>query len=285
MLAPFDEILPRPGSGRPPVCAFTCYGLEAAVAVLQVAERRAVPTMLLVSAQTYRSALGPPLVRALCALGEAARTPVAVQLDHVTDLGLMAAALDDGVQAVMADGSKLPYAENLELVLAARRLAMRHGAHVEAELGHVAGDEERSIGAVGSGYTDPAEAEAFAAASGAACLAVSIGNVHGRYASPPELDIDRLREIEASTIVPLSLHGASGLPEHQLAAALGGAVAKINVNTELRQRYVGVLTETLPSVSEALDLLSLGSALVSGLAQVVENKLDAVAAMTVGRPS
>ena len=85
--------------------------------------------------------------------------------------------------------------------------------------------------------------------------------------------------------MPLSLHGASGLPEQQLAAALGGAIAKINVNTELRQRYVDVLADTLPSVSEALDLLSLGSALVSGLAQVIEGKLDAVAAMTVGRPS
>jgi len=95
VLAPFDEILPRPGSGRPPVCAFTCYGLEAAVAVLQVAERRDAPVMLLVSSQTYRSALGRPLVRALRTLGEAASTPVAVQLDHVSNLGLIAAALDD----------------------------------------------------------------------------------------------------------------------------------------------------------------------------------------------
>jgi ketose-bisphosphate aldolase len=285
LLAPFDEILPQPGSGRPPVCAFTCYGLEAAVAVLQTAERRSVPTVLLVSAQTYRSSLGPSLVRALCALGAAASTPVAVQLDHVTDLGLIEAALDDGVQAVMADGSKLPYAENLDFVREARRLAIAHGAHVEAELGHVAGDEERSLGAAVAGYTDPAEAEAFAVASGAACLAVSIGNVHGKYATPPELDVARLREIEGRTHVPLSLHGASGLRESQLAAALGGAVAKINVNTELRQRYVDVLDEQLPSVREALDLLSLGSAIVSGLAEIVEDKLDSVAAMTGRRSS
>jgi ketose-bisphosphate aldolase len=262
------------------VCAFTCYGLETAVAVLLAAERRAAPTMFLVSAQTYRSALGRPLVRALLALADAAPVPVAVQLDHVTDLDLIAAALDDGVQAVMADGSKLPYADNLAFVLAARGLADARGAQVEAELGHVAGDEERAIGAVSSGHTDPAEAEAFAEASGAACLAVSIGNVHGKYTSPPELDIDRLRQIEARTGIPLSLHGASGLPETQLSAALGGAVAKINVNTELRQRYVDVLTDRLPSISPALDLLSLGSDLVSALSESVGEKLDAVAAMT-----
>ena len=255
------------------------------MAVLQAAEQRSAPTMLLVSSQTYRSALGPPLVRALRALGEAAATPVAVQLDHVADLDVIAAALDDGVQAVMADGSKLPYAENLALVVAARRLAERHGAHVEAELGHVAGDEERAVGAASSGYTDPAEAATFAAASGAACLAVSIGNVHGRYASPPQLDVARLREIEARTDVPLSLHGASGLPEEQLAATLGGAIAKINVNTELRQRYVDVLAGTLPSVSAALDLLTLGSELVSALTATVGEKLDAIATMSATRVS
>lgn len=281
MLASFAEVLPEPGSGRPPVCAFTCYGLETAVAVLQAAELRAAPTMLLVSAQTYRSALGRPLVRTLLALAEAAPTPVAVQLDHVTDLGLIAAALDDGVQAVMADGSKLPYEDNLAFVLAARALAEARGAQVEAELGHVAGDEERAIGTASSGYTDPAEAEAFAAAAGATCLAVSIGNVHGKYASPPELDIDRLRRIEARTGIPLSLHGASGLPAAQLSAALGGAVAKINVNTELRQRYVDVLADRLPSVSEALDLLSLGCDLVTALTEAVGEKLDAVAAIAV----
>jgi ketose-bisphosphate aldolase len=279
VLAAFDEVLPAPGSGRPPVCAFTCYGLETAVAVLQAAERRAAPTMFLVSAATYRSALGRPLVRALLALAEAAPIPVAVQLDHVTDLDLISAALDDGVQAVMADGSKLPVADNLAFVLAARSLAEASGAHVEAELGHVAGDEERATGAASSDFTDPAEAEAFAAASGAACLAVSIGNVHGKYASPPELDVERLRRIEARTDLPLSLHGASGLPAEQLSAALG-SIAKINVNTELRQRYVDVLTDRLPSVREALDLLSLGSDLVSGVSEVVGEKLDAVAAMT-----
>jgi tagatose 1,6-diphosphate aldolase GatY/KbaY len=280
VLAPFDEVLPDPGSGRPPVCAFTCYGLETAVAVLQAAERRSAPTMFLVSAGTYRSTLGRPLVRALLAVADAAATPVAVQLDHVTDLEVIAAALEDGVQAVMADGSKLRYEDNLAFVTAATRLARLHGAQVEVELGHVAGDEERATGGASSGLTDPGEAEAFAAASGAACLAVSIGNVHGRYAAPPVLDVQRLREIEARTDIPLSLHGASGLPTAQLSAVLGGAIAKINVNTELRQRYVDVVSDRLPSVHEALDLLTLGTDVVAGVADAVGEKLDAVTAMT-----
>jgi ketose-bisphosphate aldolase len=279
MLAAFDEILPRPGSGRAPVGAFTCYGLEAATGVVQAAERRDAPVMLLVSAHAYRSPLGRPLLRSLRAIAETASTPVTVQLDHVSDLALMESALDDGVQALMADGSKLPYRENLELVKAASALAQRYGAHVEAELGHVAGDEERSVGAVSAGFTDPAEVAPFASESGAVCLAVSIGNVHGRYASPPRLDIGLLREIEARTDLPLSLHGASGLPSDQLTSALGGSVAKINVNTELRERYLGVVSERLPDVTETLDLLDLGTSLVTEIADAAGAKLDEFAVM------
>jgi ketose-bisphosphate aldolase len=280
MLAAFDDILPAPGSGRAPVAAFTCYGLEAAAGVLHAAERRDAPVMLLVSAQAYRSSVGRPLLSSLRAIADSASTPVALQLDHVSDLALMESALEQGVQAIMADGSKLPYRDNVDLVTEARTLAERYGAHVEAELGHIAGDEERSVGAASSGFTDPAEAAGFASETGATCLAVSIGNVHGKYASAPRLDIGLLREIEARTELPLSLHGASGLPSDQLASALGGAIAKINVNTELRERYLGVVADRLPDVTHTLDLLELGTSLVSGIADVAGAKLDELALMT-----
>ena len=281
MLASFAEILPAPGSGGSPIGAFTCYGLETAAGVIHAAEQRGRPVMLLISAKAYRSELGRPLLRTLLSLGEAAAGPVAVQLDHVSDLGLIEEALTDGVQAIMADGSTLGYRANLDLVSAARKLAERHGAGVEAELGHLAGDEEVAVGVTSHGYTDPVEAAAFASASGASCLAISIGNVHGRYAEPPRLDIPLLREIEARTDLPLSLHGASGLPDDQIQDALGGAIAKININTELRERYVSVLDGCLPDVRRGLDLLTLGSRLVSETAELVGEKLDALARMAV----
>ena len=40
--------------------------------------------------------------------------------------------------------------------------------------------------------TDPEEARWFVRETGADCLAVSIGNVHGVYANPPDLDWNRL---------------------------------------------------------------------------------------------
>ena len=55
---------------------------------------------------------------------------------------MIEAALDAGAGAVMADGSALPYAANVEFVRRAADLAHARGAAVECELGGIAGDED-----------------------------------------------------------------------------------------------------------------------------------------------
>ena len=83
--------------------------------------------------------------------------------------------------------------------------------------------------------TDPGEAAEFVERTGVDALAVAVGNVHGLTTTPVSLDLDRLAAIKAAVPVPLVLHGASGLPDQQLAEAIRCGVAKININTELRQ--------------------------------------------------
>ena len=118
---------------------------------------------------------------------------------------------------------------------------------IEAELGGLAGDEDRAFGAdaAGSapaaGLTDSAQVEDFVARTGAQLLAVAVGNVHGRYQGEPELRWDVLQDIAVRTRVPLVLHGASGIPAAELVKAAAMNVGKVNFNTELR---TGVL-ETL----------------------------------------
>ncbi len=51
--------------------------------------------------------------------------------------------------------------------------------------------------------------------------------------------------------MPLVLHGASGLPDEQLGGPIGRGVAKININTELRQAYLAAAVSVLPSVRAA----------------------------------
>jgi ketose-bisphosphate aldolase len=277
VLASLPEILAMAQNG-PPVGAFSCYGMSGAVAVVRAAAARDVPTVLLVSGAAYAAPTGDALVATLLAIGDRAPVPVCVQLDHANDLALIERALTDGVDAVLADGSRLDYAGNVALTRTAAELAAAHGAHLEVELGHVAGDEDLAMAAAAGALTDPDQAAAFVTASGAALLAVSIGNVHGRYAHPPRLDIARLEAIRKRVEVPLALHGASGLPDAQLGAAIRAGITKINVNTELRSRAFDALDAEAPAArARGLDLLGLGAAVTDAIGDAVGEQLDAFA--------
>jgi ketose-bisphosphate aldolase len=239
------------------VGAFTSYDLETASAVVSAAEESGAPVILLISREAFAAAGGDQLVSALAGIAEAARVPCCLQLDHVADLQLMKRALELGCGALMADGSQLPLEENRELVVRAVELAKARRAHVEAELGHVAGGEDVAEAAEAGQLTDPAEAARFARDTGAACLAVSIGNVHGTYREPPRLDWARLEAVRDATPVPLSLHGASGIPDADLRRAIALGVAKVNVNTELREAYLAASELHLDNAMNGSRLLEL----------------------------
>src|SRR5262249_44881363 len=105
------------------------------------------------------------------------------------------------------------------------------------------------------------------------CLAVSIGNVHGVYAAEPELDWERLAAIRAAVDVPLALHGASGLPDEDVRRAVRSGIAKVNVNTEIRQETFAELPRRLPELEQGWRVLDLDAAVVDAVARVVRAKL------------
>ena len=75
--------------------------------------------------------------------------------------------------------------------------------------------------------------------------------------------------------LPLSLHGASGLPEADLERAVSLGVAKFNVNTELRTAYFRRLGEDLGVKAATVNLKALGDGVVEAVQEVVEAKLSA----------
>jgi len=176
----------------------------------------------------------------------------------------------------MADGSKLPLDENAAFVRAAAAAAAPHGGEVEAELGGIAGDEDAAAAPAAGALTDPEEAADFARRSGAACLAVSIGNVHGAYREPPALDWARLERIRRCVATPLSLHGASGLPDGDLARAIRLGICKVNVNTELRERYLQATAARLERARAGARVLELNLAQAEAVAEAVAAKLAAL---------
>ena len=232
------------------VPAFTCYDFTTALAVVTAAEDANQGVILMVAPKTAATPNGLRLIAALRGLADAARVPVAVQLDHATNLGVMAESVAAGADSVLADGSSLPFEDNAQLVLAARALLGRDVV-LEAELGGLAGDEDRAFGADQSGVpvaglTDATQVEEFIARTGAELLAVAVGNVHGKYKGEPQLRWDILQDIAGQTNVPLVLHGASGIPPEELAKAPAMNVGKVNFNTELRTGILATLQEELP---------------------------------------
>lgn len=253
MRAQLDELVGSTLQQGAAVPAFTCYDFTTALAVVGAAEEAGRSVILLVAPRTAATTNGLRLISALRGLADAASVPVAVQLDHASDLSVITAAAAAGADSVLADGSSLPYEENIALVRDVRAALAAQGSAgvvIEAELGGLAGDEDRAFGAdpkahsAGNdvaGLTDSAQVEDFVARTGAQLLAVAVGNVHGKYKGEPELRWDVLQDIAVRTHIPLVLHGASGIPAEELAKSPAMNVGKVNFNTELRTNVLSTL--------------------------------------------
>lgn len=224
------------------VPAITCYGASTAVSVVEAAETAAFPVVLLVPPTLAAAAEGSRTIHAMRAIADDATVPVSVQLDHATDPDVIVTALRAGVDAVLADGSKLAYGDNAAFVRSIRALA-GPDVTIEAELGSLPGDEDRAVDVDpdSAAMTDPDTVAEFVERSGCDLLAVAVGNVHGRYRGRPLIDRTRLERIRTVSRVPLVLHGASGLPVDDLARAGASGIAKVNINTELRGAVLDVL--------------------------------------------
>lgn len=252
MLASTLELLLEAQGDRRAIAAFNVYTIEGVRGVVNAAEALGQPIIL----QAHPGALKHgrwPLIAAMLQAARDAAVPVAVQLDHSTSMDDIAAALKLGVSSVMADGSDLPYEQNVDFVKAAVQLAAANGQSVEGELGKLSGTEDDiTVEAYQARLTMPEQAEQFVDHTGVQMLAVCIGNVHGVYRTPPQLDFDRLAAIRARVHVPLVLHGASGLPEDQIQRCIALGICKFNVNTELRHAALEGMRRTLADASSDL---------------------------------
>jgi tagatose 1,6-diphosphate aldolase GatY/KbaY len=125
------------------VPVISCYGASTAVSVAEAAEAAGLPVVVLVPPVLTAAVDGPRTIRAMRAIADSAAVPVSVQLDHASDPHLIAAALRAGVDAVLADGSTVPPEENAAFVRTIRELG-GPGVTIEAELGGIAGHEDRA---------------------------------------------------------------------------------------------------------------------------------------------
>jgi tagatose 1,6-diphosphate aldolase GatY/KbaY len=252
---------------------FNVYNLEGARAVIQAAEAERSPVII----QMHPGALtygGMGLVALCLVAAHKAEVEVGVHLDHSTSYDDMQRAMDAGVTSVMADGSHLPFDENVAYIQRAVEQARAKQVGVEAELGSISGTEDNlTVADYEARMTDPAQAADFVLQTGVDALAVCIGNVHGHYHFPPNLDFDRLARINEVIDVPLALHGASGLSAGMITRAVELGVRKFNIDTEVRQAFVQSLHQHLGVHGIEIDLVPLLNQAIDAMQLVIQEKI------------
>jgi ketose-bisphosphate aldolase len=174
-----------------------------------------------------------------------AKTPVIHHLDHSFKIELCKDAIDNGYPSVMIDASKFPLAKNIEMVKEVIDYAHPKGVHVEAELGKIRGKGIEGDFLGGDFLVDVNETVTLVKETGVDSLAIGIGTAHGFYNGKPEINFQRLAEVNQAIDIPLVLHGGTGIPEEDIRKAIKNGINKVNVGTIIHCTYMNNLREEL----------------------------------------
>ena len=213
------ELLRAADRANTSVIAFDANDYTTIYSVIKGAEKSRRPVIVMLYPDCRNMISFRLFVEMVKDLAEHASVPVGLHLDHSGDFGMLMEAIRDGFTSVMADGSTLPFDQNVAFTKSVVSVAKVFDVDVEGELGHVGNVTQGDSYFDKSTFTLPEEAARFAELTGVTSLAVAIGSCHGTYRMEPKLDMERLREINEATDIPLVLHGGSGIPVNQLEQA------------------------------------------------------------------
>ena len=238
MLVSAKDMLVKAKEGHYAVGQFNINNLEWTKSVLLTAEELKSPVILGVSEGAGKYMTGFTTVAAMVkAMDESLgiTVPVALHLDHGTYEGCYK-CIKAGFTSIMFDGSHYNIEENVAKTSELVNVAHQLGISIEAEVGSIGGEED---GVIGMGEcADPEECKRIADL-GVDMLAAGIGNIHGKYPEGwPGLRFDVLDAIQQKTgVMPLVLHGGTGIPADMIKKAITLGVSKINVNTECQLSF------------------------------------------------
>ena len=227
------EMLKKAKAGHYAVGQFNINNLEWTKAILLTAQECNSPVILGVSEGAGKYMGGYDVVMGMVngmIKDQNITVPVAVHLDHGSYEHCYK-CMEAGFPSIMFDGSHYSIDENIAKTKELVEAAHAKGVSIEAEVGSIGGEED---GVIGLGEcADPKEFKMIADL-GVDFLAAGIGNIHGKYpANWAGLQFDVLDNIQKETgILPLVLHGGTGIPDDMIKKAIDLGVAKINVNTE-----------------------------------------------------
>ena len=197
--------------------------------------------------------------------------PYAIHLDHGDSFERCKEAIDAGFSSVMIDASSLSLADNIQVTKKVVDYAHAFNVSVEAEIGHVGGDE--SNGAKEVLYADLDECVKLVKETNIDCLTPALGSVHGDYKGEPKLGFKEMEEISNAVQIPLVLHGGSGIPDYQIRKCIELGTAKINVATENRRAFHLRLREILASDELLIDPMKTTWMARKAIEDIIESKI------------
>lgn len=207
-----------------------------------------------------------------------------LNLDHSPTVQACKQAIDAGYEFIHIDISQANHDATEEEIIAKTKEVVDYarftGALVESEPHYFGGSsnvhtEEINYEEIKKTFSTPEGAKSFVEATGIDTFAAAIGNLHGKYPVPKELDLELLEQIRNSINCGISLHGGSGTPLHYFEDAAKIGVSKININSDMRYVFRKTLEKVLAENPDEYAVVKLMPEVYGAVQAVIEEKITA----------
>jgi fructose-bisphosphate aldolase class II len=278
------HLMQRSRSQKFAVGAFNIDNQETLIAVVKAAQKLQSPVLIEVSHGEVE-AMGLDNIRDLVNNYKAEYgVEMYINLDHSPSVEAAKRGIDAGFEFIHIDISQANHDASLEEIIAKTKEVVEYatftGALVEAEERYFMGSsnlhtETIDYEEVKKYNTKPEEALSFVQATGIDTVAVQIGNLHGLYPVPKELDLELLQRLRDAVVCQISLHGGSGTPLHYFEDAAKIGVSKININSDMRYAFRKTLEKVLADNPDEYAVVKLMPEVYGAVQKVVEEKINA----------
>lgn len=266
------------------VGAFNIDNQETLIAVCRAAQKLNAPVLVEVSDGEVK-AMGLENIRDMVDnYRDEYGVEIYINLDHSPTVEACKRAIDAGFEFIHIDISQANHDATEEEIIDKTKEVVEYakftGALVESEPHYFAGGsnvhhEGIDYEEIKKTFSTPEGSAHFVEATGIDTFAAAIGNLHGKYDVPKELDLELLARIREAIACQISLHGGSGTPLHYFEDASKAGVSKININTDMRVVFRDTLVKVLNDNPDEYAVVKLMPTVYEAVQAVVEEKINA----------
>ncbi len=277
------HLMQRSRQQRFAVGAFNIDNQETLIAVCQAAQNKKAPVLVEVSDGEVK-AIGLDNIRDMVDNYRVQYgVEVFINLDHSPSVEAAKRGIDAGFEFIHIDISQANHDASDEEIIRDTKEVVEYakftGALVEAEPHYFAGSSNLHTEAIDyeeikKTFSTPEGSKQFVDATGIDTFAAAIGNLHGKYPVPKELDLELLQRIRDALECNISLHGGSGTPGHYFEEAAKIGVSKVNINSDMRYVFRKTLEKVLAQHPDEYAVVKLMTEVYEAVQKVVEEKID-----------